>query len=146
VARAASAVSWPPRSPHVYCAHVTLRGVQFTAYTTYTDGKSNTVDETLGRSYLAVLQKFATLSTSSGKGDSDSEFLNRHVVSRVQGCGVYSYCLYRTRLVGLAALTGAISSDALYSSIESAKSQVAVIVPALLRNASQAGLILLMEQ
>jgi hypothetical protein len=46
----------------------------------------------------------------------------------------------------LIALTGAISSDALYVSIEGAKAQVAVIVPALLHNANQAGLMLLKEQ
>lgn len=50
------------------------------------------------------------------------------------------------RLVGLAALTGAISSDALYSSIESAKAQVGIIVPALLQNTQEAGLGLLKEQ
>ncbi|KAF8341321.1 uncharacterized protein EI90DRAFT_3150476 [Cantharellus anzutake] len=99
----------------------------FTAFTTYTDGRAIGVDEPLSKSYSVCLLKFASTATWRGK-NTDSEFKNR------------------MRLVGLAALSGAISSDALHSSIESTKAQVAIIVPALLQNTQEAGLGLLKEQ
>lgn len=50
---------------------------------------------------------------------------------------------HRTRLVGLGALTGAVASDALYNSASQFKSQIFIIVPALLLNIMQANISIL---
>ena len=50
---------------------------QFTAFTTYTDGKANGVDEALSKSYSSCLSKFASIAIWKGKRDTDSEFVNR---------------------------------------------------------------------
>lgn len=52
----------------------------------------------------------------------------------------------RTRLIGLAMLTAAIGSDALFVTLEFGKAQVSIIVPALLFIVQEAGLALLQQQ
>ncbi|THH15379.1 hypothetical protein EW146_g5089 [Bondarzewia mesenterica] len=69
----------------------------FTAWTTHTDGRLIGVDNDVTKDYMSILSKFSQMSIASSK-TSDKEFRNR------------------TRLVGLAALTGAVTSEALYSS------------------------------
>ncbi|KDQ20494.1 hypothetical protein BOTBODRAFT_309207 [Botryobasidium botryosum FD-172 SS1] len=106
---------------------VTARAASvFTAWTTYTDGTLIGVDENITKSYITILQRFAELSVFEGKGDVEVK--------------------NRTRLVGIAALTGAIGSDALYTSSSQFESQVGRIAPALVRNLYEAGVVVLREQ
>ena len=89
----------------------------FTAFTTYTDGAPVGVDDSLTSTYLGVLRKFATLAISIGESEKpDAEQLSR------------------TRLIALAGLNGAASSDALFSSNSQFSRQIAIIVPPLLQN------------
>ncbi|KAI0068810.1 hypothetical protein BV25DRAFT_1844547 [Artomyces pyxidatus] len=86
----------------------------FRAWTTFTDGRLIGVDQNVTKDYLSILERFARMSTTVSITD-DAEFRNR------------------TRLVGLAALTGAVTSEALYAST-TFRHQVSIIVPALLLN------------
>ncbi|KAJ6539494.1 hypothetical protein B0H19DRAFT_1179337 [Mycena capillaripes] len=79
----------------------------FTAWTTYTDGHLIGADSTMTRDYIAVLTKFATLSCSEVP---DQEVRNR------------------TRLIGFAALTGALNSEALYNDSVQFRAQVSVMM------------------
>lgn len=86
----------------------------FVAWTTFTDGRLVGVDQAVTNDYLSVLGRFSTMSrASSPTGDSD--FTNR------------------IRLVGLAALTSVVTSEALYSS-STFNVQVTTLIPALLSN------------
>ncbi|KAG1783176.1 hypothetical protein EV702DRAFT_1176389 [Suillus placidus] len=98
----------------------------FTAWCTFTDGHVIEADSNLARDYLAVLRRFAQLSTADVKSV-DHELRNR------------------TRLVGLAALTGAVNSEALYCSSNHYKPQVSVISRALLFHVMNAELSVLDE-
>ncbi|KAF8557003.1 hypothetical protein OG21DRAFT_1407944 [Imleria badia] len=84
-----------------------------TAWCTYTDGHAIGVDADMTQNYLVVLAHFAKQSTAEIKSV-DYELRNR------------------TRLVGLAAITGVVNSEALYSSSTQFKSQVSRIIRALL--------------
>ncbi|KAL6309605.1 hypothetical protein BKA93DRAFT_274079 [Sparassis latifolia] len=83
----------------------------FTAWTTFTDGHLIGVDRDVTQDYLACLESFSAMGT---KRSDDAEIRNR------------------TRLVGLAALTAAVNSDALFHSITQFKTQVSTMMPALL--------------
>lgn len=98
----------------------------FTAWCTFTDGHVIEADSNLARDYLAVLRRFAQLSTADVKSV-DHELRNR------------------TRLVGLAALTGAVNSEALYCSSNQYKPQVSIISRALLFHVMNAELSVLDE-
>ncbi|KAG1840083.1 hypothetical protein DFJ58DRAFT_858586 [Suillus subalutaceus] len=98
----------------------------FTAWCTFTDGHVIEADSNLARDYLAVLRRFAQLSTADVKSV-DHELRNR------------------TRLVGLAALTGAVNSEALYCSSNHYKPQVSIISRALLFHVMNAELSVLDE-
>ncbi|KAG8932948.1 plasma membrane localization protein [Tulasnella sp. 418] len=93
----------------------------FTSWTTYTDGTLLGVDEELTQEYFFILNHYAKLSVFQTDKE-DLEVQNRE------------------RLVGLAALSSAIQSDALFNSMSILGRQVNVIVPALLKNIEQAGL------
>ncbi|KAG9317451.1 hypothetical protein JVU11DRAFT_1651 [Chiua virens] len=84
-----------------------------TAWCTYTNGHDIGVDAGMTQNYLVVLGLFAKLSTTEIKSV-DYELRNR------------------TRLVGLAAITGVVTSEALYFSSTQFKSQVSKIIRALL--------------
>ncbi|QRV87898.1 hypothetical protein RhiJN_15916 [Ceratobasidium sp. AG-Ba] len=87
----------------------------FTAWTAYTDGTLVGVDNPFTTNYLAALGMFAKLCESSGlKGDSE----NRN----------------RTRIVGLGALSGAVTSAALFHSPTQFQRQVDTIIPPILFN------------
>ncbi|KAG9126835.1 plasma membrane localization protein [Ceratobasidium sp. 392] len=87
----------------------------FTAWTAYTDGTLIGVDNPFTTNYLAALGMFAKMCESNGlKGDSE----NRN----------------RTRIVGLGALSGAVTSAALFHSPSQFQRQVDVIVPPILFN------------
>jgi hypothetical protein len=104
--------------------------LQFTAWCTFTDGHVIEADSNLARDYLAVLRRFAQLSTADVKSV-DHELRNRQVFCfSILGDSFIS--LLRTRLVGLAALTGAVNSEALYCSSNQYKPQVTIISRALL--------------
>ncbi|KAH6915314.1 hypothetical protein BKA70DRAFT_1093726 [Coprinopsis sp. MPI-PUGE-AT-0042] len=77
----------------------------FTAWTTYTNGHLVGADHTLTQSYLSILEQFADLACYVSK---DAETQNR------------------TRLIGFAALTGALNSEALYSDSGQFKPQVSI--------------------
>ncbi|KAF8505667.1 hypothetical protein F5888DRAFT_1650886 [Russula emetica] len=84
----------------------------FVAWTTFTDGRLVGVDQAVTNDYLSVLGRLSTMSrASSPTGDLD--FTNR------------------IRLVGLAALTSVVTSEALYSS-STFNIQVTTLIPALL--------------
>ncbi|KAH7343927.1 hypothetical protein B0J17DRAFT_609878 [Rhizoctonia solani] len=87
----------------------------FTAWTTYTDGTLIGVDNAFTNNYLTTLSMLAKLCESNGlKGDSE----NRN----------------RTRIVGLGALSGAVTSAALFHSPTEFQRQVEIIVPPILFN------------
>ncbi|KAJ7929928.1 hypothetical protein B0H13DRAFT_2180690 [Mycena leptocephala] len=79
----------------------------FTAWTTYTDGHLIGADSTMTRDYINVLTNFAALSCSEAP---DQEVRNR------------------TRLIGFAALTGALNSEALYNDSVQFRAQVSVMM------------------
>ncbi|KAN0131415.1 hypothetical protein V8E53_010792 [Lactarius tabidus] len=96
----------------------------FKAWTTFTDGRLVGVDQTVTTDYLSVLEHFCLMSRAvSG----DQEFTNR------------------TRLIGLAALTGVVTSEALYSS-STYKSQVSALVPAILSSLQEEELFVLKDE
>ncbi|PCH41155.1 hypothetical protein WOLCODRAFT_70616 [Wolfiporia cocos MD-104 SS10] len=83
----------------------------FTAWSTYTDGHLIGVDREVTQDYLSCLQQFSAIGK---KKLDDRETRNR------------------TRLVGLASLTAAVHSEALYHASSHFKLQVSTILPALL--------------
>ncbi|TFY83940.1 hypothetical protein EWM64_g59 [Hericium alpestre] len=86
----------------------------FTTFTTFTDGRLIGVDSHATKDYMSILDRFSQMSAITSKS-SDHEFRNR------------------TRLVGLAALSGAVTSEALYGS-NSFRIQASKIVSALVIN------------
>ncbi|EKM59162.1 uncharacterized protein PHACADRAFT_181156 [Phanerochaete carnosa HHB-10118-sp] len=86
-------------------------GSVFTAWTTYTDGHLIGVDQSITQDYMSCLQAFTTLGRF---GSQDQEVMNR------------------TRLIGLAALTGVVTSEALYHSTQQLKAQVSIFMVALI--------------
>ena len=91
----------------------------FIAYTTYTDGVAVSTDDQTGSNYLSILKKFEAFSKATVQAGEkvDTEQTNR------------------TRLVGLAALNGAASSDALFSASNSNfPRQAAILVPGICSN------------
>ncbi|PSS05382.1 hypothetical protein PHLCEN_2v3871 [Hermanssonia centrifuga] len=89
---------------------VTRAAPNFTAWTTYTDGHLIGVDQNVTQEYMSCLQVFSHMGRVDGE---DSEVRNR------------------TRLVGLATLTGVVTSEALYHSPTQFKAQVTTLIPAL---------------
>ncbi|KAF8974453.1 hypothetical protein BDZ97DRAFT_1647220 [Flammula alnicola] len=79
----------------------------FTAWTTYTNGHLIGADSYMTKDYLSILGRFASLSSCNSQ---DQETQNR------------------TRLIGLAALTAALNSEALYNDIGHFGSQVSTII------------------
>ncbi|KJA30169.1 hypothetical protein HYPSUDRAFT_32272 [Hypholoma sublateritium FD-334 SS-4] len=79
----------------------------FTTWTTYTNGHLIGADSAMTGEYLSILSRFASLSSSKS---SDQETQNR------------------TRLIGVAALTAALNSDALYNDIRNFGIQVSTII------------------
>ncbi|KAJ6486378.1 hypothetical protein C8R47DRAFT_979717 [Mycena vitilis] len=79
----------------------------FTTWTTYTDGHLIGADSNMTKDYISVLTKFAALSFSEAP---DQEVRNR------------------TRLIGFAALTGALNSEALYNDSVQFRTQVSVMM------------------
>ncbi|KAJ7094623.1 hypothetical protein B0H15DRAFT_969617, partial [Mycena belliarum] len=79
----------------------------FTAWTTYTDGHLIGADSAMTRDYISVLSSFSALSCSEAP---DQEV--RH----------------RTRLIGFAALTGALNSEALYNDSVQFRAQVSLMM------------------
>ncbi|KAG6911231.1 hypothetical protein DXG01_003098 [Tephrocybe rancida] len=97
----------------------------FTSWTTYTDGGLIGTDSTLTKDYLSALSRFSALSRSSL---ADQEIRNR------------------TRLIGFAALSGALNSEALYHDSAQFKAQVSTIMRPLLITLFETGLNTLDEQ
>ncbi|KAJ7044491.1 hypothetical protein C8F04DRAFT_1068540 [Mycena alexandri] len=91
----------------------------FTAWTTYTDGHLIGADSVMTRDYVATLKKFASLSCSEAP---DQEVRNR------------------TRLIGFAALTGALNSEALYNDSVQFRAQVSVMMRPILVTIFQAAI------
>ncbi|KAF8591435.1 hypothetical protein K439DRAFT_1380352 [Ramaria rubella] len=112
-----AALSCFPRDLEVVAQSASL----FTAWTTYTDGQLIGVDQSVTSSYMTTLQCFSDLSkVAAEKGD--SEVRNRQ------------------RLVGIAALTGVVTSDALYHSTSRFSKQISIIIPGLLLTLHEADL------
>ncbi|GJE84131.1 hypothetical protein PsYK624_002070 [Phanerochaete sordida] len=84
-------------------------GSVFTAWTTYTDGHLIGVDQSITQDYMSCLRAFTALGRFESQ---DQEVTNR------------------TRLVGLAALTGVVTSEALYHSTQQLKTQVSIFMAA----------------
>lgn len=104
---------------------VTRAASVFTAWTTYTDGHLIGTDSNMTTDYLLVLDHFASLSSSSPV---DEEVKNR------------------TRLIGFAALTGALNSEALYSDTAQFRAQVSRIMRPILGTLFQTEIAMLDEQ
>ncbi|KAK2466322.1 hypothetical protein APHAL10511_001964 [Amanita phalloides] len=83
----------------------------FTAWITYSNGHLIDVDETLTKDYISVLRRFADLSYNDAK---DQELRNR------------------TRLVGVAALTGAVNSEAMYHNASRFGAQISIMMKPIL--------------
>ncbi|KAH7887618.1 hypothetical protein F5I97DRAFT_1951639 [Phlebopus sp. FC_14] len=98
----------------------------FTAWCTYTDGHVIGADEDLTHNYLSVLRHFSTQCIAEHKSI-DQELTNR------------------TRLIGLAAVAGAVNSEALYASSTQFKPQAYLISGALLSHVIRADLNMLEE-
>ncbi|KAG9015883.1 plasma membrane localization protein [Tulasnella sp. 427] len=96
----------------------------FTAWATYTDGSLLHSDRDLVQTYLRILQTFSMMGVMDPQ-KSDDEFRSRK------------------RLVGLAAISSAIQSDALFNTSSIFADQVRVIVGGLLRIVGQADLSML---
>ncbi|KAI0307268.1 hypothetical protein B0F90DRAFT_1622573 [Multifurca ochricompacta] len=96
------------------------------AWTTFTDGRLIGVDQAVTDDYLSALERFSKMSRATSSSG-DLEFTNR------------------TRLVGLAALTGVVTSEALYSS-STFKVQVSALVPAIMNNLQQVELSVLKNE
>ncbi|KAG8956624.1 plasma membrane localization protein [Tulasnella sp. 424] len=96
----------------------------FTAWATYTDGSLLHSDKDLVETYLKILQTFSMMGVMDPQ-KSDDEFRSRK------------------RLVGLAAISSAIQSDALFNTSSIFTDQVRVIVGGLLRIIGQADLSML---
>ncbi|KAI0368151.1 hypothetical protein BV20DRAFT_948958 [Pilatotrama ljubarskyi] len=90
----------------------------FTAWTTYTDGLIIGVDLKVTDDYLSCLRHFSRLGHLE---HNDHETRNRQIRAR-----------HRTRLIGLAALVGAVNSEALYKPSAQFQPQVSIIMRALL--------------
>lgn len=90
----------------------------FTAWATYTDGQLIGPDLRSTNDYFAVLNIFHERCKTTGK---DSEHVNR------------------MRLIGIAALTSAVSSDAFYGAAPEFTKQVKITIPALLVSLHEAG-------
>ncbi|THV08394.1 hypothetical protein K435DRAFT_740455 [Dendrothele bispora CBS 962.96] len=97
----------------------------FTAWTTYTDGHLIGADSSLTKDYLSILRHFAALSSSEAK---DSEVRNR------------------TRLIGFAALTGAVNSEALFNDSVQFRTQVSIFLRPVLLTVLQTDLKVLEKQ
>ena len=100
----------------------------FIAFTTYADGVSVGVDDSITSTYLSVLGKFAQLAIATGSDSTTSTSSSEKPDTENQN---------RMRLIGLAALHGASSSDALFSGNAEFPRQVGIVVPALLTNIFQ---------
>ncbi|EKM80168.1 hypothetical protein AGABI1DRAFT_120198 [Agaricus bisporus var. burnettii JB137-S8] len=97
----------------------------FTAWTTYTDGHLIGADNSLTENYLSSLRAFASL-TSSHVADLETR--------------------NRARLIGLIALTAALSSEALYNDFVQFRAQVAIILNPILSILLQSDVATLSEQ
>ncbi|EIN10313.1 hypothetical protein PUNSTDRAFT_112183 [Punctularia strigosozonata HHB-11173 SS5] len=103
----------------------------FTAWTTYTDGHLIGADPNLTESYMSILKQLAQMSTVEETRTNDQEKRNR-IVS--------------TRLIGLNALTGAVTSEALYNAPSHFTHQVSTIIDAVMVTVLQSKLNDLQEQ
>ncbi|ODO06619.1 hypothetical protein I350_03976 [Cryptococcus amylolentus CBS 6273] len=92
----------------------------FIAFTTYTDGSQIGADDALTKTYLTILRKYASMATTSSTTNSEKPDLEQQ---------------NRTRLIALAALNGATTSDAIFSSSRDFSLQSAILIPPLLQNA-----------
>ena len=103
---------------------------QFTTWTTYTDGLVIGVDLKVTEDYMSCLKHFSTLGHIEHR---DHETRNRYVLL---SASIYQVLQYlngiSTRLVGLAALVGAVNSEALYHSLTHFQPQVTIMLRALL--------------
>ncbi|KAF8897677.1 hypothetical protein BD779DRAFT_1492068 [Infundibulicybe gibba] len=96
-----------------------------TAWTTYTDGHLVGTDSNMTRDYISALRHFSSLSCCRIP---DLEVKNR------------------TRLIGFAAITGALNSEALYNDSQQFREQVSIIMRPILATLLQTTLPVLNEQ
>ena len=121
---------------------------QFTSFVTYADGAVFAVDDSTLTSYLSILKKLTSLAVQpdtsattvlNEKGAHDHELRNRFVSfflhdahnTSILTCATLAY---RTRLIGLAALSAAVQSDVFHTSQSDFRQQAEIIVPALMQN------------
>ncbi|KAJ3739525.1 hypothetical protein DFH05DRAFT_1513683 [Lentinula detonsa] len=97
----------------------------FIAWTTFTDGHLIGADSSFTENYLTSLRHFASLCGSVAK---DLELRNR------------------TRLVGFAAITGALNSEALYNDSSQFRTQTSIIMRPILQNVLETNLETLNKQ
>jgi hypothetical protein len=98
-------------------------GLQFTAWTTYTNGRLVGADHGFTEEYLSVLQHFANLACSD---NADQEIRNRYALNY---CALLQRLIGpRTRLIGFAAVTGALHSEALYNNSRQFRTQVSILL------------------
>lgn len=108
--------------------------LQFIAWATYTDGSIIGRDLRVTNEYMFLLKTFYERCTATGK---DSEQVNRRV-KFIRICHTL-IGFHRMRLIGAAAMTVAVSSDAFYASSTEFPQQVDIVVPALVASLHEAG-------
>ncbi|OXG16946.1 protein EFR3 [Cryptococcus neoformans Tu401-1] len=91
----------------------------FIAYTTYTDGSAVGVDDTLTKTYFEILYKFGNMATVNLLDSSEKPDMEQQ---------------NRTRLIALAGLNGAATSDTIFASTRDFSRQIDLIIPPLLVN------------
>lgn len=91
----------------------------FIAYTTYTDGSAVGVDDILTKTYFDILRKFGSMATVSLLDSSEKPDMEQQ---------------NRTRLIALAGLNGAATSDTIFASTRDFPRQIDLIIPPLLVN------------
>lgn len=134
------------RTRHVnfrVCLSQMLTTTQFTAWATYTDGNIVGAEGNLTKLYHDCLKHLARLSTVKvPSGDVETE--NRFVLASNHRSHRLIF-LFRTRLVGLAALTSVVNSNAFMHPSANFAAQCDIIVPALLTSLWSLDLVLLQE-
>ncbi|WVQ99870.1 hypothetical protein IAU59_007013 [Kwoniella sp. CBS 9459] len=105
----------------------------FIAFTTYTDGASIGVDEGMTRTYIDILRKFGNMAIYKETTSQTQTQIQSEKAESQPGPGDMEN-QNRTRLIALAAINGASTSDAIFASTGEFPKQVTCILPPLLLN------------
>lgn len=122
---------------------VLLTLLQFTAWTTYTNGQLIGADQSFTEEYLSVLKGFAELASTDS---ADQEVRNRYVRHSDDHSNAQFQVAFRTRLIGFAAVINALNSEALYNDSRQFRTQTSILLRPVLASLFQANINALEEQ